>query len=1362
MKRQLFFLGLFTMVCRVAFGAVWYVDKDNLSGIEDGTTWATAFTTIQDGIDAAFADAGGDVWVAEGVYDEERVSMMHDPAVDTGSLMLEEGVHLYGGFTGTETELDERDWETYPTIIDGSTARGGEPAYHVIIGADNATLDGFTVTGGNARIEGDGWGRGGGMYNYDSSPTLTSCVFTGNTCTRDGGGMYNGGSSSPTVTDCLFQGNRAPYGRGWGQGGGMFNDGSGSPTVTNCVFRNNSVGHSGGGMYNWSSGSPVILNCAFEGNSAGHSGGGMANRDFGSPTVTDCAFHGNLAATGGGMHTWHLEMLEVTNCTFVGNEALAYGGGMDNYNASFAITNSTFQANSAGTGGGGMINGDCTVSLVNCTFYGNSAREGAGGMSNGSYSSVEIKNCIIWGGSPQEIIGSGTVVTYSNVQGGFEGEGNIDADPLFAGAVGGDLRLRADSPCIDAGTATGAPDYDLFGIPRPQGAGVDMGAYEFPDVAYDSDGDSIPDVIEGQDDPDGDSLPNNQDLDSDGDGVPDLDEGIGDPDDDGIPNFLDLDSDGNDIADAVEGADDPDSDGAPNIADEDNDGDGRTDCYEGTGDPDGDGIPSYLDTDSNGDGVPDAAVPVIVYVDKDNVSGIQDGYSWVTALNTIQEGVDLAERVGTNEVWVAEGVYDEVRDNDTGSVIMRENVHIYGGFAGGEIAREQRDWESYVTVIDGSAARDGEAAYHVVVGADDATLDGFTITGGNADDPSGEGMYNFYASPDARGGGMYNFNASPTVANCTFEANCALDAGGGLFNSWSHPTLTECVFEDNSVSGGGGGGIWNGSGSPTLSGCMFTRNSASCGGGVWNYGGSPILTDCSFEGNAAGDDGGGMYNRASSIVTNCIFVSNSAEGSGGGMYNSGGSSLPTLTNCTFENNWADEGGGGMYNDTSNSYRGLTVTGCTFVDNSTDGDGGGMHNEVGEWVGIASCIFVDNTATNGGGVFSSNDDTGDPYGRFEGFIHDCAFSGNTAREDGGGMSLYVPARPPYLSTDHLPTDCAFWDNVADQGGGLYVTAEFYSIATVTRCSFQGNSARIGGGIVNDGGQGPPDGPRWYTFEVTNCVLAGNRAEETGAAMFNLIMSPRVSNSTFWGNTASNAGAAISNDEGASPLVLNCILWNDRLEEIHILHDGSVPLLEYCDVQGGHEGDGNIDADPLFVDPVNGDFRLLQISPCVDAGRYIEDLTDDFQGDPRGYDGIAEPRGDGSDYDIGADEYVPDTDGDGFSGSGEPCFIATAAYGTPAAEEVLVFREFRDTYLLTNRVGAAFVKGYYRVSPPIARFVARHESVRATVRVCLAPIAAVLSLPLNYPPALSLIALGITALGVLAFARNRSTNVSPRGN
>lgn len=121
----------------------------------------------------------------------------------------------------------------------------------------------------------------------------------------------------------------------------------------------------------------------------------------------------------------------------------------------------------------------------------------------------------------------------------------------------------------------------------------------------DSDGDGIPDVIEGDEDADGDGVPNYLDLDSDGDGRPDEVEWLWDRDGDGVPAFLDLDSDGDGLLDAVETAHDRDGDGWPAWNDPDADGDGIGDLEDGLRDIDGDGWPGYLDPDQDGDGIPD-------------------------------------------------------------------------------------------------------------------------------------------------------------------------------------------------------------------------------------------------------------------------------------------------------------------------------------------------------------------------------------------------------------------------------------------------------------------------------------------------------------------------------------------------------------------------------------------------------------------------------------------------------------------------------------------------------------------------------------------------------------------------------------
>ncbi|QTA87956.1 choice-of-anchor Q domain-containing protein [Desulfonema magnum] len=243
-----------------------------------GDSWNNA-ARLQDAL--AQADAK-EIWVAAGTY---------TPDSGTG-FQLRSGVAVYGGFDGTETFPDERDWETNLTTLrgNGSYAVTGS-------GVNNtAILDGFTVTSGVA----------GGIYNDAGSPTVTRCIFTGNTGTN-GGGMFNN-SSSPVMTHCVFSENSAT------NGGGIYNN-AGSPVLTNCIFNGNTATN-GGGIYNDAS-SPVLTNCIFNGNSATSYGGGMCNNTR-SPRVANCTFYGNTASGGSGIYNISASPV-ITNSILWGN-----------------------------------------------------------------------------------------------------------------------------------------------------------------------------------------------------------------------------------------------------------------------------------------------------------------------------------------------------------------------------------------------------------------------------------------------------------------------------------------------------------------------------------------------------------------------------------------------------------------------------------------------------------------------------------------------------------------------------------------------------------------------------------------------------------------------------------------------------------------------------------------------------------------------------------------------------------------------------------------------------------------------------------------------------------------------------------
>jgi parallel beta-helix repeat protein len=325
--------------------------------------------------------------------------------------------------------------------------------------------------------------RGGGIYcEYDSSPTVNNCTFRGNITHGYGGGIYNGSSySTLTVTNCTFSGNSAED-----SGGGIYNGSSyGTPTVTNCTFSGNSAEVSGGGICNGTRGTSTITNCTFSGNSAEVSGGGMYNGYSSTPTVSNCTFSSNTAWDGGGMHNIESSPI-ITNNTFFENSAL-FGGGMNNEdNSSPTVINCVLNGNSAQFYGGGVYNWfHSTPTFTNCTISGNSAQYYGGGMLNWQSSPI-ITNCILWaniGGSIYNVA-SIPIVTYSNLEGGYTGEGNIDTDPRFVTFKGFEYLLHPKSPCVDAGDpAIEDALYDWH--PKwpdnyPNGSCSDMGAYGGP------------------------------------------------------------------------------------------------------------------------------------------------------------------------------------------------------------------------------------------------------------------------------------------------------------------------------------------------------------------------------------------------------------------------------------------------------------------------------------------------------------------------------------------------------------------------------------------------------------------------------------------------------------------------------------------------------------------------------------------------------------------------------------------------------------------------------------------------------------------------------------------------------------------
>ncbi len=214
-------------------------------------------------------------------------------------------------------------------------------------------------------------------------------------------------------------------------------------------------------------------------------GGGGILCDYSSPTITNCTLTENNAVTGGGIYC-NSSFSMLTNCTITGNNATSYGGGIRLQGSSPEINNSIIAGNNSSYGGGIYCH-QSSPALTNCTIAQNTTNnnDSGGGLHATYMSHPTVINSILWGdkanGLSNEITFesiSSVDVTYSNIQGGWIGQGNRNSVPLFKDAANEDYHLAAGSPCIDTGTSAGAPAYDMDGNTRPIGYGYDMGAYE--------------------------------------------------------------------------------------------------------------------------------------------------------------------------------------------------------------------------------------------------------------------------------------------------------------------------------------------------------------------------------------------------------------------------------------------------------------------------------------------------------------------------------------------------------------------------------------------------------------------------------------------------------------------------------------------------------------------------------------------------------------------------------------------------------------------------------------------------------------------------------------------------------------------
>ena len=379
------------------------------------------------------------VWVGAGTYYPTTDSVRSE------SFSLPEGVKVYGGFNGSESNLAQRNWQTNLTILSGNL---GDPnsdldnSYHVVSNAflmHNTVLDGFTITGG--RATGGSETNGGGMYNYFAAPAITNCSFVDNGAAGSGGALYSAGDEDiAKVVNCRFLSNWA------GRGGAMHFDAS-SLQAENCRFERNTA-HSGGAiaLINPATWSCSIMSSLFVSNAV--SGG-------------DGCYGGALFATNARAYLYFVSCtgnaVNLTNGATQGGGALDFQGGADSH---YAVGSSLIWCNTATAQGSGGIRLDrqqvvWDAGLVSPQSFANNFIEGLTSV------------------PPEEAY---WLLHY-----------NSDRNPSFVDAPTGDFRLNPTSPAVDASgwVYDSLPTVDLDGNPRGVNGGWDLGAFEYqgPPVA---------------------------------------------------------------------------------------------------------------------------------------------------------------------------------------------------------------------------------------------------------------------------------------------------------------------------------------------------------------------------------------------------------------------------------------------------------------------------------------------------------------------------------------------------------------------------------------------------------------------------------------------------------------------------------------------------------------------------------------------------------------------------------------------------------------------------------------------------------------------------------------------------------------
>lgn len=430
--KQIYLLIYSALISFSSYATTIYVDASAI-GSNSGATWTDAFTDLQDAI--ALSIFGDEIWVAQGIYKTTSGTSR------STYFTIKNGTKLYGGFSGIETDLSQRNVGVNVTILSAEIGSGSasDNSYHVVYFnnvANQTRLDGFSITGAYNTSD-----YGGGAKVNASSPVIANCIFLGNYAGEGGGAINHSTSGILTLDNCVFDGNV-----GNTYGGGALRLYTGTVNISNCYFKSNQSNTYGGAIFIY---------------------GAIVN-------ISNSVFAGNISQTSGSaIRISDVGTLHLSNSLVVGNYT----------NQTGTITSSTFSNTSAHT-------------ILNCTIAHNK-HDNSGGSSTSSTVALndeaKITNSIIYGNnSAIQVLSTGLLFNYNITQNGTNnatGTNIIYVDPEFVmpgnaamapfDTTGLNYQLEILSVGIDAGLNTSVSGTtDLAGNSRIHNNRVDLGALE--------------------------------------------------------------------------------------------------------------------------------------------------------------------------------------------------------------------------------------------------------------------------------------------------------------------------------------------------------------------------------------------------------------------------------------------------------------------------------------------------------------------------------------------------------------------------------------------------------------------------------------------------------------------------------------------------------------------------------------------------------------------------------------------------------------------------------------------------------------------------------------------------------------------